>query len=333
VDGGPYVFSLGTTAVAAVAGINAYSGVHGATPIDVWLDRVGTSTSQVAPSITTTVANTRLVAFWSTANGDLAYTPPGSGNERYDVPSGGATLGITGSSSDEARAAIGLTGSRIATVATSTAYVAHHIALTTSLCANGMIDAGEDCDDGNTTAGDCCSPICKFESAATVCHTSTGACDPAETCTGSSATCPADVLSPNGTACGSAADTSCDNPDTCNGVSAACQSNLEAPGFACGDPTDSQCTNPDTCNGSGTCLSNDEAAGLACGSAADTECSNPDTCNGSGACGSNDEAVGVACGSATDTACSNPDTCNGMGTCQVNDEAAGFACGDPSNTD
>src|SRR5262249_5038347 len=43
-----------------------------------------------------------------------------------------------------------------------------------SLCSNGVVDAGEECDDGNATAGDCCSPSCTFE---------TVACDDGDACT------------------------------------------------------------------------------------------------------------------------------------------------------
>ena len=32
-----------------------------------------------------------------------------------------------------------------------------------SICGNGVLDHGEQCDDGNTVAGDCCSPTCQFE--------------------------------------------------------------------------------------------------------------------------------------------------------------------------
>lgn len=36
-------------------------------------------------------------------------------------------------------------------------------------CGNGVLDAGEDCDDGNRLPNDCCSPDCGFESAGTRC--------------------------------------------------------------------------------------------------------------------------------------------------------------------
>src|SRR5262249_46012526 len=31
------------------------------------------------------------------------------------------------------------------------------------VCGNGVVEAGETCDDGNTAAGDCCSPTCTFD--------------------------------------------------------------------------------------------------------------------------------------------------------------------------
>jgi cysteine-rich repeat protein len=42
------------------------------------------------------------------------------------------------------------------------------------LCGNGALDPGEQCDDGNTQDGDCCSATCQFE---------TGSCDDGSTCT------------------------------------------------------------------------------------------------------------------------------------------------------
>jgi cysteine-rich repeat protein len=72
----------------------------------------------------------------------------------------------------------------------------HFVTVTlTSLCGNGTLDPGEQCDDGNNTNGDCCSSSCQFEPSTTVCRSSAGVCDLAETCTGSSGTCPADAKS------------------------------------------------------------------------------------------------------------------------------------------
>lgn len=49
----------------------------------------------------------------------------------------------------------------------------------TTSCGNGTQDSGEACDDGNTVAGDCCSPLCTFEPLAGDCDAN-GAVDVAE---------------------------------------------------------------------------------------------------------------------------------------------------------
>jgi len=92
-------------------------------------------------------------------------------------------------------------------------------------CGNGIVEAGEECDCGGTDGCDgnnCCDPTtCKFKTGAvcddanedccrncqlatngTVCRASTGTCDPQEVCSGTSATCPADVTAPAGQSCG-----------------------------------------------------------------------------------------------------------------------------------
>jgi len=51
------------------------------------------------------------------------------------------------------------------------------IAAAFSVCGNGSVEAGEECDDSNTTAGDCCSPLCEFEPAGS-------SCDDGDACTG-----------------------------------------------------------------------------------------------------------------------------------------------------
>jgi len=56
------------------------------------------------------------------------------------------------------------------------------------ICGNGVLDPTEQCDDGNTVAGDCCSPTCTFEPAGQVCDdgnvcTVNSTCDGAGVCT------------------------------------------------------------------------------------------------------------------------------------------------------
>src|SRR5262249_23319606 len=63
---------------------------------------------------------------------------------------------------------------------------------TTTRCGNGVVTAGEACDDGNLAAGDCCSATCTFEASGTACDdgdvcTTTDACDGAGACAGAEA--------------------------------------------------------------------------------------------------------------------------------------------------
>src|SRR6185503_4176624 len=90
-----------------------------------------------------------------------------------------------------------------------------------SSCGNSVVNAGEQCDDGNTVNGDCCDVNCQFEAAGTSCRSAAGVCDTAETCTGSSGTCPANAFAASSTVCRSAAGV-CDVAENCTGSSATC---------------------------------------------------------------------------------------------------------------
>src|SRR5206468_355133 len=126
------------------------------------------------------------------------------------------------------------------------------------------------------------------------CRASADACDVAEFCTGSSASCPANGFAAAGTSCGSTADTQCDNPDTCNGAGS-CLANNEPNGSSCGD-AGTECTNQDTCQ-AGLCHDNGfKPAGTSCGSGSSGQCDNADSCNGAGACQQNHTPDGTNCG-------------------------------------
>lgn len=92
--------------------------------------------------------------------------------------------------------------------------------ITLKMCGNGIVESGEDCDpglDSNSTCCDattckfknnavcdpdssaCCTDQCAFAPTTQVCRPSKdNQCDTAETCTGKSSACPADVITPNG---------------------------------------------------------------------------------------------------------------------------------------
>ncbi|OIW29061.1 fungal ADAM-like protein [Coniochaeta ligniaria NRRL 30616] len=97
--------------------------------------------------------------------------------------------------------------------------------ISNSRCGNGIVEAGEECDCGGTagcadnpccdpttcrfttdsvcdpSSGECCMQQCQFASGNTICRASTGPCDTAEVCTGTSSTCPDDETSADGTSC------------------------------------------------------------------------------------------------------------------------------------
>jgi uncharacterized delta-60 repeat protein len=51
---------------------------------------------------------------------------------------------------------------------------------TGNICGNGAVEAGEQCDDGNTTDGDCCSATCQYEQAGALC--ASGTCNGGGSC-------------------------------------------------------------------------------------------------------------------------------------------------------
>src|SRR5437763_1875975 len=93
-------------------------------------------------------------------------------------------------------------------------------------------------DDGNPCTLDQCdgsSDACQHPAghAGTVCRAAAGACDAAESCDGTSTSCPADAKQPAGTVCRAAAG-ACDLAAACDGTSGACPvDGLAAPGAAC----------------------------------------------------------------------------------------------------
>ncbi|MEM9175956.1 MAG: M20/M25/M40 family metallo-hydrolase [Myxococcota bacterium] len=94
-------------------------------------------------------------------------------------------------------------------------------------CGDSVLDAGEQCDDGNLLAGDCCSPFCALEPAGTLCRAADGVCDAADFCDGVGATCPADAVAPVGTPCRAAAGV-CDRAEVCDGIATTCPADAKS---------------------------------------------------------------------------------------------------------
>ena len=194
------------------------------------------------------------------------------------------------------------------------------------LCGNGLVDAGEQCDDGNLLDGDCCAATCQFETAGSGCGSGSNTeCDKPDTCDGSGI-CQSNFEA-SSVDCGDAG-TECTNQDKCDGNGSCTDNGFVLAATPCRNGLDTECDHPDTCDGLGTCQTNFAPSTANCGDAG-TECVNQDKCDGSGACADNGFAApATPCGSASNTACDNPDTCDGTGACQVNHEASTVNCGD-----
>ncbi|MCW5892535.1 MAG: hypothetical protein KIT14_18635 [bacterium] len=193
----------------------------------------------------------------------------------------------------------------------------HFVTITyTSLCGNGVIDnvgpVTEQCDQGpaNGTSGSCCTATCQFRTAGQVCRAQAGVCDLQETCTGSSATCPADAKST--APCRGVAGV-CDVAESCNGVSDDCP----ADGFLSSSTqcraSAGICDLAENCTGSSAACPADAfvTAGTVCNPSAGI-CDPAETCTGSSAACPADQLRpnGFPCRSSAGV-CDVAETCTG----------------------
>lgn len=176
-------------------------------------------------------------------------------------------------------------------------------------CGNGQVQGGEQCDDGNTANGDCCSSTCQFEPSTTVCRATAGGCDIAENCTGVSATCPANALRPNGFTCRAAAGI-CDLAETCNGSSAACPNDAKSTAV-CRAAVD-VCDVAESCNGSAnTCPTDTFQTSITVCRPAAGVCDTAENCTGSSASCPADAKKTSVCRAAAGI-CDVAESCDGV---------------------
>ena len=131
-------------------------------------------------------------------------------------------------------------------------------------CTHPAKASGTACpDDGNVCTRDVCdgtSLDCTHPAgnAGTVCRAAVaGGCDIAETCTGTSTTCPADAVQPAGTVCRAAVAGGCDIAETCNGTSNSCPADVFQPSGTVCRASAGPCDVAETCTGSSaTCPTN-----------------------------------------------------------------------------
>jgi cysteine-rich repeat protein len=128
------------------------------------------------------------------------------------------------------------------------------------VCGNGQLDVGEQCDDGNTVSGDCCSAACQLEAAGTACDDGLF-CNDGETCDGAGS-------------CGGGSATDCDDGigctvDSCNETGDVCDH----------DPDDSTCDDDLFCNGVESCDALQDCVPGAVVDCDDADICTDDSCN------------------------------------------------------
>jgi cysteine-rich repeat protein len=159
-------------------------------------------------------------------------------------------------------------------------------------CGNGNVDPGEQCDDGNTVAGDCCAPDCQIEP-------NGQACDDGRFCT-LATTCNLGVC--NGGTPRDCGDANACTADRCDEPSGRCVNDAALlTGVACDDGN--ACTQQDACS-NGSC----QGSSVVCDDA--NPCTN-DFCDPAIGCGVTN-ADGATCSDGDE--CTEPDVC-AQGAC------------------
>src|SRR5262249_11356187 len=197
--------------------VSEFAGIAAVNRFDQRSTAIGNSTSPNSGSAPTTSQSNELLigSIGYEGRNLISNTPPAGFTLIATRPAGisSATKNVTISAEYRIVSAVG-SYSASGTLSSVTGWAA---AITTyrSRCGNGIVDAGEQCDDGNSANGDCCNASCQYEAAGGTCGGASSTCDPAHTCDGTG-TCQANYA-PAGTACGSPAVTQCTNADTCDG--------------------------------------------------------------------------------------------------------------------
>jgi len=179
-------------------------------------------------------------------------------------------------------------------------------------CGDGLLDLGEECDEGLATGApdSCCAIDCTFRPALTPCRDTTGECDPADVCSGTSGTCD-DVKRTD--VCRPAAGV-CDVEESCDGVASDCPADVFA-------PTSVECR-----AGAGIC----DVAESCTGSAADcpTDAKSTAVCRAvAGVCDAAESCDGVSNACPADGFEPDETPCNDGNSCSSNDRCADGICG------
>lgn len=195
----------------------------------------------------------------------------------------------------------------------------------TSTSAWTALSVGQTClDDGLTCTTDVCTKhgnntTCDHNAgnAGTVCRASAGACDVAETCTGSSTACPSDGYQAATVVCRAAAG-ACDKAELCPGNGPSCPSDAyQAAGYVCRAANATGCDVAETCSGASTTCPNDASAADGTSCPDDGNSCTVDLCQG-GSC--SHTATATSCN--ISGACYSKGVTNPANSCQACDPTA-----------
>jgi cysteine-rich repeat protein len=192
-------------------------------------------------------------------------------------------------------------------------------------CGDGVLDAGEGCDDGNQRDGDCCSALCQIEAAGSVCRAAADVCDAAESCDGASPACPADGFVAAGTTCRAAADV-CDAAESCDGAGPACPADgFVAAGTTCRAAA-GVCDVAEACTGAAAACPADSKSTAVCRPAVGA-CDVAESCDGAGpACPADGfVAAGTTCRAAAGV-CDLAESCTGAAAACPADSKSTAVC-------
>lgn len=155
-------------------------------------------------------------------------------------------------------------------------------------CGNSITNPGEVCDNGgdnDTEDVGCCAEGCEaFVTAGTECRPAVGVCDTvAETCDGTSAACPANIVSPTSVMCRDSTGV-CDPAEFCTGTSDACPANTFSSTAVTCRGAAGVCDVAENCDGStGACPADVKAATtVVCRADAGSCDPGPEVCPGTG---------------------------------------------------
>ncbi len=183
-----------------------------------------------------------------------------------------------------------------------------HVGFFQTECGNHVVEIGEQCDDGNTTGGDCCSAGCQREAQGSPCNDGLF-CNGADSCSATGF-----CTQHSGVQCpGTDGDSNC--AESCSDAAGGCTGP---------DPNGSPCDDGIFCNGTDTCSNG------SCSVHAGNPCAGPD---GDGDCSEScsEEAKACTAKDPNGSACNDTEFCNGADSCSNGScsQHAGNPCAGP----